>query len=95
MYEKLQSHSKAEVRKQARQFMLSFQAIVMLNVRDTSSPKETGFEDYFKAFVNNGAGYIPSVEETNESVLKEVFPYLIFLLSLIFIIIFVVIKRSF
>ncbi|KAK8943286.1 hypothetical protein KSP39_PZI009005 [Platanthera zijinensis] len=95
MYEKLQSHSKAEVRKQARQFMFSFQAMEMLNVRDTSSPKETGFEDYFEAFVNNEAGHAPLVEETNESVLKEVFPYLIFLLSPIFIIIFVVIKRSF
>ncbi|XP_020591605.1 uncharacterized protein LOC110032349 isoform X2 [Phalaenopsis equestris] len=94
MYEKLKSHPNAEVSKKARQFVFSFQAMEMMKVKNTNVPIKTGYEDYFEALVNNQVSYTPSIEEQNERVLEQVFPYIVFLLSPMLIILYVIVKKS-
>ncbi|XP_062083042.1 uncharacterized protein LOC133789280 isoform X2 [Humulus lupulus] len=65
MYEKLQSHPTARVSKKARQFTFSFQAMEMMKFT-TSSPylKNTGYQNYFEAFVEKKSNYpIKEVED--------------------------------
>lgn len=66
----------------------------MMKVEDTSLPIKTGYEDYFGVFVDNKISYSPSIEEQNERVLEQVFPYLIFLLSPLLIILLLLVKKS-
>lgn len=79
MYEKLQSHPNAQVSKKARQFMFSFQAMEMLRVtRSGASPRNTGYQKYFEAFVDDKEGYT-SAETQSEDGITQALPYLLFL----------------
>ncbi|XP_054816036.1 uncharacterized protein LOC129315909 [Prosopis cineraria] len=95
MYEKLQSHPSPKVSKKARQFVFSFQAMEMMKVT-TVSPFSwnTGYQNYFDAFVENKSNYT-SQEDLNvqERALNQVLPYLLFLISPIFIVIIIALQK--
>ncbi|KAM4072720.1 hypothetical protein ACB094_11G160400 [Castanea mollissima] len=95
MYEKLQSHPNAQVNKKARQFVFSFQAMEMMKVT-TSSPfylKNTGYQNFFEAFVENKSNYPLKEAEIEEGSLNQVLPYIIFLLSPIIAILLIAIQK--
>ncbi|KAJ6812092.1 uncharacterized protein M6B38_151740 [Iris pallida] len=95
MYEKLQSHSNAQVSKRARQFVFSFQAMDMMKVTTSSLSKKTGYENYFEAFVEKKAEYTPTEEqEESEGALKQAFPYIMFLLSPILVLVLIAVRKS-
>ncbi|XP_028782977.1 uncharacterized protein LOC114739090 [Neltuma alba] len=95
MYEKLQSHPNPKVSKKARQFLFSFQAMEMMKVT-TGSPFSwnTGYQNYFDAFIESKSNY-PLQEDLNvqERALNQVLPYLLFLISPIFMVIFVALQK--
>ncbi|KAL8496151.1 hypothetical protein ACS0TY_020026 [Phlomoides rotata] len=92
MYEKLQSHSKPQVSKKARQFYFSFQAMEMMKVKSSSrSPRTTGYQNYFDAFVEDKTNY--TLEE-DEGGLTQALPYIIFLVSPIFMVFLIATFRS-
>ncbi|XP_072997436.1 uncharacterized protein [Typha latifolia] len=95
MYEKLQSHSNVQVRKKARQFMYSFQAMAMMKVTSSSRSKTTGYETYFDAFVDNKNNYTAKEEEQNEDGIEQVIPYIMFLISPIFFLLLIAVRKSF
>lgn len=92
MYEKLQSHPTARVSKRARQFMFSFQAMEKLKVQTFTVTRVTGYENYFEAFVENKADYSSPTEE--QSLLAQSLPYMILLVSPIFFVLFIAVKKS-
>nr|XP_023911386.1 uncharacterized protein LOC112022998 [Quercus suber] len=95
MYEKLQSHPNAQVNKKARQFVFSFQAMEMMKVT-TSSPfylKNTGYQNFFEAFVENKSNYPLKEAEIEEGSLSQVLPYIIFMISPIFAIMLIAIQK--
>ncbi|KAJ8646269.1 hypothetical protein MRB53_008017 [Persea americana] len=94
MYEKLQSHPNVEVSKKARQFMFGFKAMEMMKV-SSYSPTTTGYQNYFEAFVEDKANYSPTVAEENEDSLKQALPYIVFLISPIFLILFIAARKVF
>ncbi|XP_019159251.1 PREDICTED: uncharacterized protein LOC109155969 isoform X2 [Ipomoea nil] len=90
MYEKLQSHPNFQVSKKAKQFAFSFQAMEMMKVRgSTKSPKATGYQNYFDAFVEDKADYPLKEAEVDEGTLSQVLPYIIFLVSPVFIVLLI------
>ncbi|PKA46359.1 hypothetical protein AXF42_Ash021539 [Apostasia shenzhenica] len=95
MYEKLQSHPSVEVSKKARQFSFSFKAMEMMKVKGSSFSRTTGYESYFEAFLDNESNYTPSKEEQDEfGAIEQAFPYLLLLVSPIFVVLFVALKKS-
>ncbi|XP_010908205.1 uncharacterized protein [Elaeis guineensis] len=95
MYEKLQSHPNVQVSKKARQFMFSFQAMEMMKVTSSSFSPRTGYETYFEAFVENKDNYTSADEEQNEGALRQGLPYIIFLMSPVFFVLFIAVRKSF
>nr|GLL34561.1 uncharacterized protein LOC109155969 isoform X2 [Ipomoea trifida] len=90
MYEKLQSHPNIQVSKKAKQFAFSFQAMEMMKVRgSTNSPKATGYQNYFDAFVEDKADYPLKEGEVDEGTLSQALPYIIFLISPVFIVLLI------
>ncbi|XP_031093129.1 uncharacterized protein LOC115997671 [Ipomoea triloba] len=90
MYEKLQSHPNIQVSKKAKQFAFSFQAMEMMKVRgSTNSPKATGYQNYFDAFVEDKADYPLKEAEVDEGTLSQALPYIIFLVSPVFIVLLI------
>ncbi|KAL3719130.1 hypothetical protein ACJRO7_004130 [Eucalyptus globulus] len=96
MYEKLQSHPNAKVGKRAMQFMFSFQAMEMMKVRSSKlSVKSTGYQNYFEAFIDKKSNYtLDKDEELEEGALSQAFPYIVFLLSPIFVVLFIAVQRG-
>lgn len=96
MYEKLQSHSNVQVSKKARQFMFSFQAMEMMKVKKRSSlsPNNTGYQNYFEAFVKDKANYFSTESEDEEGALTQTLPYIIFLLSPIFLVLLIAVNKG-
>ncbi|KAL4600757.1 hypothetical protein ACB092_11G221900 [Castanea dentata] len=95
MYEKLQSHPNAQVNKKARQFVFSFQAMEMMKVT-RSSPfylKNTGYQNFFEAFVENKSNYPLKEAAIEEGSLIQVLPYIIFLVSPMFAILLIAIQK--
>ncbi|XVF84090.1 hypothetical protein PTKIN_Ptkin16aG0546800 [Pterospermum kingtungense] len=68
MYEKLKSHPNAKVSKKARQFMFSFKAMEMMKFTGSNVPlNNTGYQNYFEAFVEDKANYsVEGAEEARE-----------------------------
>ncbi|XP_049931647.1 uncharacterized protein LOC116246308 isoform X2 [Nymphaea colorata] len=94
MYEKLQSHPNTQVRKMAKQFMFGFQAMEMMKVRSLStSPKATGFQNYFDAFVDDQSNYSIPKEEKEDGMIMEVVPYFIFLLTPIVFLLLIAVRK--
>ncbi|KAK7257975.1 hypothetical protein RIF29_32331 [Crotalaria pallida] len=96
MYEKLQSHPNAKVNKKARQFMYSFQAMEMMKVT-TGSPfyiKNTGFQNYFDAFIQNKSDYPREDDVVEESAMNQIFLYILFLVSPIFVVLLIAVQKK-
>ncbi|KAI9115253.1 hypothetical protein K1719_013572 [Acacia pycnantha] len=86
MYEKLQSHPSPKVSKKARHFVFSFQAMEMMKVT-TGSPfsLNAGYQNYFDAFVEKKSNYTLQEDlNVQERAINQVLPYLLFLISPIF-----------
>ncbi|KAK9282617.1 hypothetical protein L1049_010835 [Liquidambar formosana] len=95
MYEKLQTHPNVRVSKKARQFIFAFQAMEMLKVTSSPlSPKNTGFQNFFEAFIEDKTNYSLKEPEVEEGALSQALPYIIFLVSPIFILILFVIQKG-
>ncbi|KAF4379797.1 hypothetical protein F8388_023814 [Cannabis sativa] len=96
MYEKLQSHPTARVSKKAREFTFSFQAMEMMKFT-TSSPymKNTGYQNYFEAFVEKKSNYpIKDVEDDDVvGSLSQTLPYIFLLVSPIFLVLFIAVQK--
>ncbi|KAL7234544.1 hypothetical protein ACSBR1_018038 [Camellia fascicularis] len=87
MYEKLQSHPNVEVSKKAKQFLFAFQAVEMMKMKSTTlSPINTGYQNYFEAFIEDKANYGLKDAEVEESALNQALPYIIFLASPILVV---------
>ncbi|XP_061340589.1 uncharacterized protein LOC133287053 isoform X2 [Gastrolobium bilobum] len=95
MYEKLQSHPTPKVSKKARQLMYSFQAMEMLKVT-TGSPfylKNTGYQNYFDAFIENKSNYPLEDGVFQESAMNQIWPYILFLVSPIFVVLLIAVQK--
>ncbi|KAL7204636.1 hypothetical protein ACSBR2_017672 [Camellia fascicularis] len=87
MYEKLQSHPNVKVSKKAKQFLFAFQAVEMMKMKSTTlSPINTGYQNYFEAFIEDEANYGLKDAEVEESALNQALPYIIFLASPILVV---------
>lgn len=95
MYEKLQSHPSVKVGKKARQFMYSFQAMEMMKVRTRSSrySKNTFYQSYFDAFIENKSNYPVKDEVAQESEINQVLLYIVFLISPIFVVLLLAVQK--
>ncbi|CAI9102847.1 OLC1v1001202C1 [Oldenlandia corymbosa var. corymbosa] len=92
MYEKLQSHPNPQVSKKARQFLYGFQAMQMMKVNSsTVPPKNTGYQNYFDAFVRGNSNYAITEAEVDEGPLEQALPYVIILLAPIISVILIVV----
>ncbi|WOL00539.1 hypothetical protein Cni_G09252 [Canna indica] len=94
MYENLQSHPNVQVSKRARQFAFSFQAMEMMKVSSSSFSRQTGYEDYFDAFVENKDDYTAAEEVQEESMVTQGLPYILFLASPILFVVFLAARKS-
>ncbi|KAG0496322.1 hypothetical protein HPP92_001013 [Vanilla planifolia] len=93
MYEKLSFHPNFDVSKKAKMFAFSFKAMEMLKVKSSYISRTTGYEHLFNALQENSVIYIASVEDKNEAILEQAFPYLVFLLSPILIVFLAVARK--
>ncbi|CAL5330616.1 unnamed protein product [Camellia sinensis] len=90
MYEKLQSHPNVEVSKKAKQFLFAFQAMEMMKMKSTTlSPINTGYQNYFEAFIEDKANYGLKDAEVEEGALNQALPYIIFLASPILVVLLI------
>lgn len=96
MYERLQSHPNAQVSKKARQLIFSFQAMEMMKVTGSSpfSLRNAGYQNFFEAFLENKSNYPLKDAEIEEGALRQVLPYIIFLVSPIIIILLIAADRK-
>lgn len=93
MYEKLQSHPNVKVSKIARQFMFSFQAMEKLKFTGSNfSPTSTGYQYYFEKFVEDKTSYPQGEAGIEIGVLNQALPYMIFLVSPIFMVLFAALR---
>ncbi|RLM98264.1 atherin [Panicum miliaceum] len=93
MYSKLKNHPNSEISKKANMFVFSFQAMDFMKVNSTPVPKSTGYETYFTKF-GGQKNYYASLDEP-EVGLDQVIPYMLFLVSPIFIVAFAALRKSF
>ncbi|XP_034229082.1 uncharacterized protein LOC117638096 [Prunus dulcis] len=93
MYEKLQSHPTAKVSKKARQFVFSFQAMEMMKLTGSSPWKNTGFQNYFEAFIENKSDFVLKEAEGEVGTLSQTLPYIIFLVSPIFVVLLIALQK--
>ncbi|KAF8719931.1 hypothetical protein HU200_024697 [Digitaria exilis] len=93
MYSKLKNHPNSEISKKANMFVFSFQAMDFMKVNSTPVPKNTGYETYFTKF-SGQKNYYASLDEP-EVGLEQIIPYMLFLVSPIFIVAFVALRKSF
>ncbi|CAN4112684.1 unnamed protein product [Withania somnifera] len=95
MYEKLQSHPNPGVSKKARQFVFSFQAMEMMKVTgSTFSSVNTGYQNYFNAFIRDKVNYSLNEDEIEEGAIQQAIPYIMFLLFPIFIVLLIAVKKG-
>uniref|UniRef100_A0A3Q7EH54 Uncharacterized protein n=2 Tax=Solanum lycopersicum TaxID=4081 RepID=A0A3Q7EH54_SOLLC len=95
MYEKLQSHPNPGVSKKARQFMFSFQAMEMMKVTSsTFSSMNTGYQNYFDAFIRDKVNYSLKEDEAEDGAIQQAIPYIIFLLFPIFIVLLIALRKG-
>lgn len=91
MYERLQTHPNALVSKKARQLIFGFQAMEMMKVTSQLPLKNTGYQNFFEAFIEDKANY--SLKD-NEVELGQALPYIIFLVSPIFIVFLIALQKG-
>ncbi|KAK7312315.1 hypothetical protein VNO77_36089 [Canavalia gladiata] len=95
MYEKLRSHPNANISKKARHFADSFKAMEMMKVK-TGSPfylKNLGYQSYFDAFIEKKSNYPIEDGLIQESAMNQVLPYILFLLSPIFVVLLIAVQK--
>lgn len=84
MYEKLGSHPNGSIRKKAKQFIFSFQAMEMMKFSGPSTQNTRNYEKYFEVFSDGyqyNNTYFPTEEEKIEDeMMAQSLPYIIFLL---------------
>ncbi|ERN10996.1 hypothetical protein AMTR_s00160p00077470 [Amborella trichopoda] len=81
MYEKLQNHPNVQVSKKARQFIFGFEAMEMMKISSSPiSPKATGYQNYFEAFVEDTPTY-SIAEEEDGALIQAIIPYIWLLFS--------------
>ncbi|KAL4289682.1 hypothetical protein GQ457_14G026570 [Hibiscus cannabinus] len=96
MYEKLQSHPNPKVSKKANQFLYGFKAMEMMKVTGSNfSLKNTGYQNYFEAFIEDKANYTVQGSEITEGALNQALPYIIFLLSPIIVVLFISVQKGY
>ncbi|XP_011088277.1 uncharacterized protein LOC105169554 [Sesamum indicum] len=94
MYEKLQSHPSPQVSKKARQFFFSFQAMEMMKVTSsTRSSLNTGYQNYFEAFLQEKTNYSLKEDQVDEGGLSQALPYVVFLVSPVVIVLLIAASR--
>ncbi|XP_058225920.1 uncharacterized protein LOC131334731 [Rhododendron vialii] len=94
MYLKLKSHSNVNVKRTAKHFSFSFEAMAMMNVKSTTlAPINLGYQNYFEAFAEDKADYSPKDAEVEEGALNQVLPYMFFLVSPIFIVLLIALQK--
>ncbi|KAG4993970.1 hypothetical protein AAZX31_11G112100 [Glycine max] len=96
MYEKLKSHPNPKVSKKARQFMYSFQAMEMMKMTTGSQfyLKNSDYQNYFDAFVENKSNYPGGDGPVQESAMNQVLPYILFLVSPIFVVLLIAVRKG-
>eukprot|EP00261_Vitis_vinifera_P038741 XP_019079984.1 PREDICTED: uncharacterized protein LOC109123748 [Vitis vinifera] len=95
MYERLQTHPNALVSKKAIQFMFGFQAMEMMKVTSQLPSKNTGYQNFFEAFIEDKADYSLKDNEVEVEVeLGQALPYIIFLVSPIFIVLLIALQKA-
>ncbi|XP_026384163.1 uncharacterized protein LOC113279708 [Papaver somniferum] len=95
MYEKLQSHPTVDVRKKAKQLNFGFEAMEMIKFKSTSLPINSGYQNYFDAFVEEKTGSVRAADEEEDNVaLKQTIPYVIFLLAPLFIVFLLALRKA-
>lgn len=71
------------------------QAMEMLKVSSVSSSSTTGYENYFDAFLEEKPNYSPVEDgQKEEDTLKQVLPYIFFLLSPVFILLVIIGRKA-
>ncbi|KAF7137497.1 hypothetical protein RHSIM_Rhsim07G0062900 [Rhododendron simsii] len=94
MYLKLKSHSNVNVKRTAKHFSFSFEAMAMMNVKSTTlAPINLGYQNYFEAFAEDKANYSPKDAEVEDGALNQVLPYMFFLVSPIFIVLLIALQK--
>lgn len=58
------------------------------------SPINTGYQNYFEAFVEDKTNYPLGEAEIEDGVLSQALPYMIFLVSPIFIVLFIAVRGT-
>lgn len=62
--------------------------------RSSLSPNNTGYQNYFEAFVKDKANYFSTESEDEEGALTQTLPYIIFLLSPIFLVLLIAVNKG-
>ncbi|XP_006654339.3 zinc finger CCCH domain-containing protein 18 isoform X1 [Oryza brachyantha] len=93
MYSKLKNHPNSEISKKANMFMFSFQAMDFMKVNSTPVSRNTGYENYFDKF-GGRKNYYAALDEP-EMGIDQIIPYMLFLVSPIFLVAFVALRKSF
>ncbi|KAJ9685488.1 hypothetical protein PVL29_017506 [Vitis rotundifolia] len=84
MYERLQTHPNALVSKKAME---------MMKVTSQLPPKNTGYQNFFEAFIEDKADCSLKDNEV-EVELGQAIPYIIFLVSPIFIVLLIALQKG-
>lgn len=66
----------------------------MLKVRSSNPPLSIGYQNYFEAFLQRKTSYQVEESEVEEGGLKQAIPYVIFLVSPIFIVLLLIAASS-
>uniref|UniRef100_A0ACD5TAF2 Uncharacterized protein n=1 Tax=Avena sativa TaxID=4498 RepID=A0ACD5TAF2_AVESA len=92
MYSKLKYHPNTLISKKAKMFMFSFQAADFLKVDGVPVPRNTGYEGYFDQF-GGQRNYYANPDEPEVGI-RQIIPYMLFLVSPIFFVAFVALRKS-
>ncbi|KQK06568.1 uncharacterized protein LOC100843051 [Brachypodium distachyon] len=93
MYSKLKYHPNDLINKKAKMFMFSFQAMDFLKVDGLPVPQNTGYEGYFDQF-SGQRNYYANPDEPEVGI-RQIIPYMIFLVSPVFFVAFIAWRKSF
>lgn len=70
------------------------QAMEMLRLTKNSPLKNTGFQNYFEAFIENKSDYVLKEDEVEVGTLNQTLPYVIFLVSPILLVLLIAIQKK-
>lgn len=70
-----------------------WQAMEMMKLTRSPPWKNTGFQNYFEAFIENKSDYLLKEAEGEVGTLSQTLPYIIFLVSPIFIVLLIALQK--